>query len=79
MAFVASMKNLWERWKVIAHVIGDFQARVLLSIMYLVVIGPFAIVARLVSDPLRLRQAAPTWLPHPDSGGDAITIARRQF
>ncbi len=43
------------RWKAIAHVIGNFQARVLLSVFYFVVVPPFALVVKVFKDPLGLR------------------------
>ena len=41
----------WRWWTRVAHRIGDFQARVLLSFFYYVILGPFALVLRR-SDPL---------------------------
>ena len=40
----------------IAHAIGTFQARVLLTVFYLVIAAPFALVVKLSRDPLRLRR-----------------------
>ena len=45
----------WERWKVIAHAIGTFQARVLLSLFYFLIVPPFALIVKL-KDPLALRR-----------------------
>lgn len=74
------LTHLWERWKRIAHAIGDIQARVILSLMYLVLVAPFAIAVRVGSDPLLLRRrAGGTWLPRPDVSGDPLAYARRQF
>ena len=71
-------RHLWDRWLVIAHVIGNFQARVLLTIFYFVVVPPFALIVKLVKDPLGLRppSGASFWSPRaaPDP-----TAARRQF
>jgi hypothetical protein len=60
---------LWERWKVIAHVIGNFQARVLLTIFYFVIAPPFALIVKLVRDPLSLRlpAGASYWVTRPRS------------
>ena len=41
----------WLWWTRVAHRIGDFQARVLLTFFYYVILGPFALVLRR-SDPL---------------------------
>ncbi len=71
---------LWERWKVIAHVIGNFQARVLLSLLYFVLIPLFGLLVRILMDPLQLRRRSREsfWLatPHKEQ---SLTDARRQF
>jgi hypothetical protein len=75
-----TLKAIWKTWKRIAHTIADFQARVLLSVFYFVILGPFAVGAKRFSDPLRLgRGAAAGWLPRPDVVSDPLTRARRQF
>ncbi len=70
----------WARWKRFGHVVGDFQARVLPTVIYFVVLAPYGLVVRLVSDPLSLRRA-----PRPSMWisrlleDPAIERARRQF
>jgi len=51
-----TLKRAWEGWKRIAHKIGNFQARVLLTIFYGVLVLPFGLAARLFSDPLRIKK-----------------------
>lgn len=76
----ALLARAWARWKVIAHAIGNFQARLLLSLFYFVVVPPFALIVKLFQDPLKLRppQGDGLWVerpvPVPSSGA-----ARRQF
>ena len=41
------LKALWSAWKRLAHKIGNFQARVLLTILYAIVVLPFGLAARL--------------------------------
>ena len=41
--FVQNVKSLWSAWKRLAHKIGNFQARVLLTILYAVVVLPFGV------------------------------------
>ncbi|HTC48211.1 MAG TPA: hypothetical protein VK722_12870 [Candidatus Aquilonibacter sp.] len=72
-----ALKRLWEGWKKIAHIIGNFQARVLLTIFYAVLVLPFGIAARLFSDPLRIKQRPTQWLDHPDEATD-MQWARKQ-
>jgi hypothetical protein len=69
----------WERWKVVAHAIGNFQARVLLSVFYFIVVPPFALIVK-VKDPLGLRQRgrAGAWIERPVSDISSES-ARRQF
>jgi hypothetical protein len=62
----AVAKALWERWKRTAHAIGTFQAHAMLSLLYVVLLPPFALIARLGADPLRLRPStAPSWVTRP--------------
>ena len=71
------LKRAWGAWKRIAHKIGNFQARVLLTIFYAVVVFPFGVAARLFSDPLRIKHPPSLWLDHPDKACD-LQWARRQ-
>lgn len=45
-------RGAWDRWKDLAARAATFQARVLLSAFYWVVLPPFALLARLSGDPL---------------------------
>jgi hypothetical protein len=71
------LKRAWEAWKRIAHVIGNFQARVLLTIFYAVLVFPFGIVARLFSDPLRIKRRPTQWLDRPNETYD-LQWAKKQ-
>ena len=51
-------RKLWSGWKRFAKKIGDFQARVILTILYFVIIGPFALIVRWGADPLSLKKGA---------------------
>jgi hypothetical protein len=74
------LRRLWARWEVIAHAIGNFQARFLLSLLYFVLVPPFGLLVRLFMDPLQLRWRAREsfWLAAP-SREQSLTAARRQF
>ena len=49
-----------------ARVVGDFNARVLLTVLFAVIFVPFGMVWRLVGkDPLARQKRAPRWLPYP--------------
>ncbi len=76
----ATLPTLWERWQAAARAIGDFQARLLLTLFYFVIVTPFGLAVRLFSDPLRLRrpQADSAWIARTSSDGD-MDRARSQF
>jgi hypothetical protein len=71
------LKRAWAGWKKIAHKIGNFQARVLLTIFYGVLVLPFGLAARLFSDPLRIKKYPTAWLDHPKEAYD-LDWARKQ-
>jgi hypothetical protein len=58
-------KSLWAAWARLAHRIGDFQARVLLTFLYVVILFPFALCVRLFADPLRTNERPAKWLDAP--------------
>lgn len=49
--------RIWNGWKVIAHKIGNFQARIILLLFYFIVLAPFALIIKR-SDPMRLRRSS---------------------
>jgi hypothetical protein len=71
------LKRIWEAWKRLAHRIGNFQARLLLTILYAILVFPFGIIVRLVADPLRIKRRPEAWLDHPESPA-TVEWARRQ-
>ena len=77
---IEMLGRLWERWKVLAQRIGDFQARVILTLVYFVILGPMAIVLKLLRDPLGLKPPAGSsiWVSKP-AHEDSLEASRRQF
>jgi len=74
------MKNVWEWWKRVARKIGDFQARIILTIFYFIVLGPFALAVRWGSDPLAIKPSTPRgWYPKTEGKGTPIEQATNQF
>jgi hypothetical protein len=74
------LKALWRGWLVVARTIGRLQSQLVLTLAYVVVLGPFALAVRLCLDPLRLR-GRPDWHP-PSAGGPGASVldaARQQF
>jgi hypothetical protein len=71
-------RRLWEGWKRVARRIGDVQARIMLTLFYAVIVSPFAMAVRALSDPMRFG-APPAWLPREPSEADPGIYARRQY
>jgi hypothetical protein len=58
-------KTLWQAWVCLAHRIGNFQAHVLLTVLYAVALFPFGICVRLFADALHTKERPNKWLVHP--------------
>jgi len=71
------LKRVWQAWTRLAHKIGNFQARVLLTVLYGVLVLPFGIIVRLFADPLRIKKRPTQWIDHSDEPAD-MTWAQRQ-
>jgi hypothetical protein len=72
--------RLWQWWKRVAHRIGDFQARLLLTVCYFVVIAPFALAVRSMTDPLAIKPGTPKgWRARPADARSAMARALQQF
>lgn len=50
------VKRLWSKWKTFAQKIGDFQARIILSLFYFLIVSPIGIVFKFADDSLRLKR-----------------------
>ena len=71
-------RKLWNGWKRVSHAIGNFQARVLLTVIYALIVLPFGLVVRLFADPMRIRRRPDAWLEHSE-GLSEVASARRQW
>jgi hypothetical protein len=71
------LKRAQRAWKRFAHTIGNFQARVLLTVFYGILVFPVGIIARLFLDPLRIKRPPKRWLNHADETQD-LRWAKRQ-
>jgi hypothetical protein len=73
-------RRLWQEWQALAGHIGDFQARLLLTVFYFTVAVPFGLAARLFGDRLELRRRPSRSGWHPRApGGHDLRAAGRQF
>jgi hypothetical protein len=62
----------------VARVIGAVQSRIVLTLVYFVVLAPFALAVRFGTDPLGLRQRGGwRWLPS-SRAGVTLDAVRRQ-
>ncbi len=71
---MALLKQLWKRWRAFGQVMGDFVARIFMTVFYFTVAIPFGIGVRVFKDPLHLKSPRTTWLkrePKPDTIEDA--------
>ena len=71
----------WEAWKVVAHRAGGYQSRVVLGVVYLLVLGPAAVVARLGGNRLMdmdSRPGAGSWQVRGPQDA-TVEALRRQF
>jgi hypothetical protein len=76
---IGMARRLWERWKHLARRVGDFQARVLLTLFYFLILGPLAVVLRWCSDPLAIKGTTPRgWSNREAKEGIPLEQARRQ-
>ena len=75
---MAMLHRLWGGWKRVGRKIGDFQARVLLTVFYFVILARFAMGVRLLADPLGLKQPG-GWHAVSPPTDTATERARRQF
>jgi hypothetical protein len=64
-ASAQTLKNLWSAWKRLARQIGNFQARVILTVLYVVAVLPFGLMVRLFADPLQIRNRPTKWTERP--------------
>jgi hypothetical protein len=52
---------LWAGWVRLARTVGEFQARLLLTLIYFGALLPFGICVRLFADPLRIHKRPTGW------------------
>ncbi|MFN0118940.1 MAG: hypothetical protein ACKV2V_00395 [Blastocatellia bacterium] len=72
------LKQLWEGWKKFGHIVGNFMARLQLTVLYFAVLLPFGIGVRLIADSLHIKRPPQKWL---DQKSEAVDLAwaRRQW
>jgi hypothetical protein len=74
------LSRLWEGWKRVAKKIGDVQARIILTLFYIFVVGPFALAIRWFGDPLAIKVGASNgWRRRTSNEPVSIERAAQQF
>ncbi len=74
------LRRTWDRWKVIATDIGNYQGRMLFVFFYFVIVMPFGIGVRLLADPLKRKQGGDnTCWSERTSESPELETAREQF
>ena len=68
---------IWAVWTRAMHAVGDFQARVLLTLLYGIFVLPFGLAARMFSDTLRIKHPPTSWIETKDEPMD-MQWAKRQ-
>jgi len=72
------LKLVWKKWRAFGQVMGDFVARIFMTIFYFTVAVPFGIGVRLFKDPLRLKSRDAAWLERKERE-ETIETARRLY
>lgn len=73
------IRRSWKWWKRIARIIGDFNARVILTLFYFIFLAPFALAIRFRSDPLAIKnKPAPSWGIKHEAEETLMEQARKQ-
>jgi hypothetical protein len=72
------LKTAWKKWRAFGQVIGDFVARIVMTVFYFTVAVPFGIGVRLFKDPLHLKSKDSGWLPR-ETKPETIEDARRPY
>jgi hypothetical protein len=75
---MALLKQLWKKWRAFGQVMGDFVARIIMTVFYFTVAIPFGIGVRVFKDPLHLKSQHTTWLKR-ETKADTIEDARRLY
>ncbi len=76
----SAVRRIWTWWKGVARRIGDFQARILLTVFYFIFVAPFALAVRWGSDPLAIKGGATHgWRTKGDEERAPMERATQQF
>ena len=72
------LKKLWKKWRAFGQLMGDFVARIFMTVFYFTVAIPFGIGVRIFKDPLHLKSKESGWLPR-ETKQETLEEARRPY
>jgi len=75
---MALLKQLWKKWRAFGQVMGDFVARIFMTVFYFTIAIPFGIGVRIFKDPLHLKSKEVGWVAR-ETKPDALEDARRLY
>lgn len=52
------LRFLWSKWKILAHKIGVFQSKVILTLFYFIFLTPFGIIFTFFKDGLKIKKTS---------------------
>ena len=73
------LRQLWQVWKKVGQAIGDFIARIILTLFYFTIFVPFGLGSRLFSDPLQLKPTPKIVWQERTTKSPTLDDARRLF
>lgn len=69
------MRKIWDLWKRTAETIGDFQFKLLFSILYLLILTPLGLISSFFTDTLS-KKRPPKWTEIKDNTS-TVEVMRR--
>jgi len=72
------LKKAWKKWRAFGQLMGDFVARIFMTIFYFTLAIPFGIGVRLFKDPMQLRSGETGWLKR-ETKRETLDDARRPY
>ena len=72
------LRETWKKWRAFGKVMGDFVARIFMTVFYFTIALPFGIGVRTFKDPLHLKSKEVAWLKR-EERQETIKAARRLF
>jgi len=72
------LTKAWKKWRAFGQVMGDFVARIFMTVFYFTVAVPFGVGVRLFKDPLHLKTKQSGWIAR-ETKRETLEDARRPY